>query len=789
MNQELSKEFYIVLGKINLSYASPNGNYRCHYKATPFRNKSIISIKNEGKASAEDLVEEFKIIDKIVDTALIYCDKPSFIIKYDSRNIVVPSFRIRKIYFQKIKSLLQQGLIEHGAHIENRKAVLAFSKVFMGFFTNLNYSIHSSETEADKKIASLCYQKEKTFTTYENQNDSPLLNSITFPEWSFTSQNNKFTIHAALLSNNILYAKAKGTLNEESLEATYNIYQKVIEYNGGSVGFSIIDFQKISSISRNARKVFETKHKEISPLWGDAFCILPPFALTVYKLYKRFKPNSIQGFDIVADFETAIKYCQGGNPKDELSKTEIATPKKSYEELVEENLKLKQKIDSLRNSENQNIEQLINTLGGITWNESFEPTKNEIEENDPFYDLFETSWILQNDIKEILSAEKESNEKLNRLVLEQTRALRNKENNLRNIINFSDKIIWLVDKDFKLLEANNMFFNYFLKVHKKQIHIGNKFLEMLDQSELKTKLNSWLNHALTGKNATYEFEHKKNNISVIHEYKIFPVLENGNAEAISIRVSDITESRIAERKLNEQNDELRKVNSELDHFVYSVSHDLRAPLTSLMGLINISKNEKNLENILHYISLKEKSVKKLDSFIQDIIDLAKNARTEVTTQEVELESFFDGIICDLKYAKNSESVEIITDIQQDEIFHIDVNRLKVIFSNLISNGLRYADLRKQRPYISISAKITKKEAVIKVADNGQGIKKEHQTKVFDMFYRANQTLNGSGLGLYILNESLKKINGKVELESEYGKGTTFTIKLPFVAQKQISNIL
>lgn len=788
MNQELPKEFYNTIGKSNLSFKSPNGNYKCHYQVTPFRSKSIISVNNEGKASAYDLTEEFKIIDKIIDVALLYDDKPSFIIKYDSRNIIVPSFKIRKLYFKKISSLLKQELIEHAAYIENRKAVLAFSKAFFVFFNNLNCTIHNSETEADKKIAALCYQKDYSKTYYIQQNETPLLQSITFPEWSYSSQNNKFTIHVALLGNNILYAKAKGALNEESLKATYSIYEKVIEYNGGSVEFSIIDFQKINSISRNARKVFETKQKEISSIWGKALCILPSFALTVYKLYKRFKPNSIQSFEIVSDFETAIKFCQGVNDKNQSHKSVVEIQKKSYEALLDENLKLKQEIKSLKISENQKIEQLINTLGGITWNESFEPMKSEIDNEDPFYDLFETSWILQNDIKEILTAEKESNEKLNQLVLEQTYALSNKENYLRSIINFSDKIIWLVDKDFNLLEANNMFFNYFLKVHKKHICIGDKFLEMLDHSELKTKLNSWLNHSLTGKNVTYEFEQKNNDISVIHEYKMFPVVENGKVEAVSIRVSDITENKRAERKLNEQNEELRKVNSELDHFVYSVSHDLRAPLTSLLGLINISKNEKNLENILHYISLKEKSVKKLDSFIQDIIDLAKNSRTEITTEEILLEPFFDSIISDLKYAQNSESVEIITDIQQQESIHVDANRLKVIFSNLISNGLRYADLRKQRPYIAILAKVTNKEAIIKIIDNGQGIKKEHQLKVFDMFYRANQNLNGSGLGLYILNESVKKIKGSVELESEYGVGTTFTIKFPHTLKEQVKSI-
>ncbi len=788
MSQRLPEEFFKNIGTFDLSYKDPKGKYQCHYKVSPFRNKNIISVTNIGTASVEDLLEEFKIVDRIILTAKTYLENLSFIIKYDSRNINIPSIKVRKLYFQKVNSLIKEGLIEHTAYIENRKTVLAFSKVFIQFFKNLNYSIHSNETEADKRIAFLCYKKDITETKQLIKEDISLLKSITFPEWTYSLPDNKFTIHAALLGDNILYAKAKGILNEETLKITYAIYKKVIEFNGGKVEFSIIDMHKVSSISRNARKVFEGEHEYIAPLWGKAFCILPSFGMTLYKLYQKFKPKSVKSFHVVNNFETAFKLCQGIPQTSDFKNENTEPTQKSYAELEAENKALKEKIESFEQVQKQKIELLINTLGGITWNDNLTLKRIQKDENDAFYDLYETTWILQNDIQEILQAEKADNEKLSQLVSNQTAALKDKEYNLRNIINFSDKIIWLVDKDFKLLEANNLFFNYFRKAQKTDIQIGDHFFEALKDGNLKNKLKKWFDHALTGKNAIYESENEINDITVVHEYNILPVVENGKIEAISIRVIDITSKKRAEQKLQEQNEALRKVNSELDHFVYSVSHDLRAPLTSLMGLIDITKTETQLDIIQQYNSLKEKSVKKLDSFIQDIIHLSRNARTEVKAEKIELELFVDGILSDLQYAKNSDSVEIIIDIKQQVPLFTDANRIKVILSNLISNGLRYADLRKERPYISISAQVTDKEASIKVADNGQGIKTEHQPKIFDMFYRANSHQNGSGLGLYILNESLKKINGHITLESEYGMGTSFTIRFPQTVVNKVPSL-
>jgi PAS domain S-box-containing protein len=489
---------------------------------------------------------------------------------------------------------------------------------------------------------------------------------------------------------------------------------------------------------------------------------------------------------LVDDFETAFKLCQGVEKKI-INETEIVEQSDSADALKLKYIALQKEFKEFKETQNKRAEQFTEILGNITWNESFKPIEAHVSETDPYYDLFETSKILQKDIKELFDIEKEINKSLNNIVLSKTNELIKKESNLRSIINNSDKLIWLLDKNFVLIEANNLFYEYFRKVIKKDIKIGDNLLNILNDTSLKKDLTLWLKDALSGKHAVHEYKHKINSITVTHEYNIFPVFENGTVEAISIRVVDISSKKQAERKLILQNEALKQVNSELDHFVYSVSHDLRAPLNSLMGLINLAKYEDNIETVKEYIALQEKSVTKLDDFIQDIINLSRNARTELTLEEIDLEKLFESIHSDLQYADNSSSVEFVLDVYQNIKLLGDRNRLRIIFSNLISNALRYADLRKERPLIKIQALVKENDVEVKVIDNGQGIKKEHQKKIFDIFYRANAFQNGSGLGLYILKESLKKINGKVSLKSEYGIGSTFTINFPHVTQNSKLN--
>jgi signal transduction histidine kinase/ligand-binding sensor domain-containing protein len=230
--------------------------------------------------------------------------------------------------------------------------------------------------------------------------------------------------------------------------------------------------------------------------------------------------------------------------------------------------------------------------------------------------------------------------------------------------------------------------------------------------------------------------------------------------------------------VQKMNAKLIKVNSELDGFVYSASHDLRSPLASLLGLINLSRKDSG--NIHIYLDKMEKSIKRLDDFISEIIDFSSNERKEVVCDEVDFESTIKNIVDELSFLDSDNNVRKDIEVNQSELFVSDKRRIGVIFRNLISNALKYSDNSKEEPFLKIAVRSNSKSAQISIEDNGIGISKNEQEEVFKMFYRATERSTGSGLGLYIILETVEKLNGTIKMESEKYEGTRFYIEIPFL---------
>lgn len=235
-------------------------------------------------------------------------------------------------------------------------------------------------------------------------------------------------------------------------------------------------------------------------------------------------------------------------------------------------------------------------------------------------------------------------------------------------------------------------------------------------------------------------------------------------------------------QLEERNEQLNKTNTELDRFVYSTSHDLRAPLTSIMGLINIINNTESPEEQKKYLGMMKDRVNSLDNFIKDITDYSRNNRLAINHEEVKLVDLAEEVWESLKFSPDAQNITFEIDIPEEITISSDKNRLKVIISNLMSNAIRYHDQKKERPFIRLSCEAKDKVFYLKVEDNGQGIAREYHTRIFEMFFRANEQSKGSGLGLYIVKEALMKLSGSIQLESNPGIGSTFIVKLPIRTQ-------
>lgn len=232
--------------------------------------------------------------------------------------------------------------------------------------------------------------------------------------------------------------------------------------------------------------------------------------------------------------------------------------------------------------------------------------------------------------------------------------------------------------------------------------------------------------------------------------------------------------------LQRANDELQQRNDELDRFVYSTSHDLSAPLKSLLGLISVARMDVSADNRSQYLTHMESSVRKLEDFIHEVVNYSRNTRMPVKWEPCNFKKFVETILTDHQYSPRYSKIEFIVEDHLSVPFITDVTRLKIILNNLISNAIKFqmSDEQGRKAFVKISIRATASNYMIKVEDNGKGIEPEHLDHIFDMFYRANEYAQGSGLGLYILKESVLKMGGTVDAASKAGQGTTFTIILP-----------
>lgn len=234
----------------------------------------------------------------------------------------------------------------------------------------------------------------------------------------------------------------------------------------------------------------------------------------------------------------------------------------------------------------------------------------------------------------------------------------------------------------------------------------------------------------------------------------------------------------SEKQLSVNNQLLSKANQELDRFVYSASHDLRAPLSSMLGLIEIAQLSSDPEEIKHCLKLMRSSVADLDDFIKEIIDYSRNTRLEIKKENLNLFDLTQEVADGLKFGTGLENLFIRYNIQKDIEIVTDRLRLKTILYNIIGNAFKYHDPSKSEQVVTISAKIDQSVLKIVIEDNGLGIDSEHLPKIFEMFFRASEQSQGSGLGLYIVKETLEKLNGKIEVSSTPKIGSSFKMEIP-----------
>lgn len=310
------------------------------------------------------------------------------------------------------------------------------------------------------------------------------------------------------------------------------------------------------------------------------------------------------------------------------------------------------------------------------------------------------------------------------------------------------------------------------------------FVDQKDRQDIRNQLKK----GQTKIEAEYRSFKKNGEIFWVRNHLKFTIDENGFPLRFEGSVEDITARKHTQEQLVQQIEELKKVNFELDRFVYSVSHDLRAPLLSIKGLVNISESENPSSTLMKYLNMIRTSVERLDKFIMDILDYSRNSRLKVEQNEIDFKVLTNEIINNMIHMEGYHHVIFNVDVNLNSIFISDKRRIEIILANLISNAIKYQDQKKSTQNVDISITELKAENQISiiVKDNGVGVEEVSQSKVFDMFYRASDRSKGAGLGLYIIKETVEKMNGSVELLSKEGEFTQVAINLPLIDDTKLS---
>lgn len=258
---------------------------------------------------------------------------------------------------------------------------------------------------------------------------------------------------------------------------------------------------------------------------------------------------------------------------------------------------------------------------------------------------------------------------------------------------------------------------------------------------------------------------------------LIPLKLDENLEFILGIGIDITDNIIREKELVTKNNELIRINEELDSFVYSTSHDLRSPLLSIKGIIELLKEVEGLdERCIKYFEMINSSADRLDNNIKDIIEISKNAKLELQFEQVNIIDLATEIYNDTKYL-NTNKIDFNVFNQSPIFITTDKTRMSIILKNIISNCFKYHKKDLSYKFIDINIKENENNYIISISDNGQGMSKDVQEKIFHMFYRGSYESVGTGLGLYIVKEIVKKLKGEIHVASEVGVGSTFTITL------------
>jgi signal transduction histidine kinase len=231
-----------------------------------------------------------------------------------------------------------------------------------------------------------------------------------------------------------------------------------------------------------------------------------------------------------------------------------------------------------------------------------------------------------------------------------------------------------------------------------------------------------------------------------------------------------------EGKIEERTQALSQAYKELDTFFYRSSHDFRRPLTTFLGLAEVAKVTVKDHNALELFEKVKETAVNLDKMLVKLQSISDVGSQQLVFKEVLIKEIFDTVCDTFRDEIHRKNIKVSSEIKLNDPFISYPAMVKIIIENLVENAVAFSGIN--QPHLKLKAVQTGDYITIDVQDNGQGIARELQEQIFDMYYRANERSKGNGLGLYIVKKAVEKLDGSISVSSILQIGTTFSVMLP-----------
>lgn len=269
------------------------------------------------------------------------------------------------------------------------------------------------------------------------------------------------------------------------------------------------------------------------------------------------------------------------------------------------------------------------------------------------------------------------------------------------------------------------------------------------------------------------------NLTTLLEERTMKLMERESelADKFEELESQKEELTAAVEELIHKNTDLNERNQELDQLLYRASHDLRSPITSMFGVLNLLKSDSIPESIKDYCQHFERMMHQMNGVVNSLSLLGQSTKESIEPSEVDIRNIVEEEINQLLSLPNASTIEFRKYFSGNEKVHTDEVLLRVLLKCLLSNAIIFRE--KKAGYVAVRIVITDSELSLEVMDDGEAISAQVAEKMFDMFYRGSERSIGQGMGLYIVKKIVSRLHGSVNWETRRDM-KAFMVSIPLV---------